>query len=85
MKFSVITVCYNNRDGLEKTIESVICQTCKDYEFIVIDGGSKDGTKELLEQNDDQIDFWNSELFTALEGEPIKYLNISLYKPKYDF
>lgn len=61
MKFSVITVCYNNRDGLEKTIKSVIGQTCKDYEFIVIDGGSKDGTKELLEQYDDQIDFWCSE------------------------
>ena len=45
MKFSVITVCYNNRDGLEKTIESVICQTYKDYEFIVIGGESKDGTK----------------------------------------
>lgn len=61
MKFSVITVCYNNRDGLEKTIKSVICQTNKDYEFIVIDGGSKDGTKELLEQYDDHIDFWCSE------------------------
>ncbi len=61
MKFSIITVCYNNRDGLENTIKSVICQTYKDYEFIVIDGGSKDGTKELLEQYDDQIDFWCSE------------------------
>lgn len=61
MRFSVITVCYNNRGGLEKTIKSVIGQTCKDYEFIVIDGGSNDGTKELLEQYDDQIDFWCSE------------------------
>lgn len=61
MIFSIITVCFNNRDGLEKTIKSVICQTYKDYEFIVIDGGSKDGTKELLEQYDDKIDFWCSE------------------------
>lgn len=61
MKFSIITVCYNNRAGLEKTIKSVIGQTFKDYEFIVIDGGSKDGTKELLEQYDDKIDFWCSE------------------------
>lgn len=61
MKFSIITVCYNNRDGLEKTIKSVICQTYNDYEFIVIDGGSKDGTKELLEQYNDKIDFWCSE------------------------
>lgn len=61
MKFSIITVCYNNRDGLEKTIKSVICQTYKDNEFIVIDGGSKDGTKELLEEYDDKIDYWCSE------------------------
>lgn len=61
MKFSIITVCYNNRDGLEKTIKSVISQTYKEYEFIVIDGGSKDGSKELLEQYDDKIDFWCSE------------------------
>ena len=55
MKFSIITVCFNNRDGLEKTIKSVISQTNKDYEFIVIDGGSKDGAKELLEHYDEQI------------------------------
>ena len=61
MKFSIITVCYNNRDGLGKTIESVVSQTYKDYEFIVIDGGSKDGTKELLEQYNDKIDYWCSE------------------------
>ncbi len=61
MKFSIITVCYNNRDGLEKTIKSIVSQTYKDYECIVIDGGSKDGTKELLEQYEDQIDFWCSE------------------------
>ena len=61
MKFSIITVCFNNRDGLEKTIKSVISQTNKDYEFIVIDGGSKDGAKELLEHYDEQINFWCSE------------------------
>lgn len=61
MKFSIITVCFNNRAGLEKTIKSVICQTYKDYEFIIIDGGSEDGTRELLEQYDDHIDFWCSE------------------------
>lgn len=73
MKFSVITVCYNDRNGLKKTIESVISQNYKDYEFIIIDSGSKDGTKELLKQYNDQIDFWSSELFTTLEGKPIKY------------
>ncbi len=42
-KVSIITVCYNNREGLRETAESVKKQTYKDYEFIVIDGGSTDG------------------------------------------
>jgi len=45
---SIITINYNNRSGLEKTILSVVSQTFKDFEFIVIDGGSKDGSAELL-------------------------------------
>ena len=61
MKYSIITVNYNNCDGLLSTIKSVINQTCKDYEFIVIDGGSTDGSKELLEQYDSQINYWVSE------------------------
>jgi glycosyltransferase involved in cell wall biosynthesis len=43
MKFSIITVNYNNKEGLMATIESVIHQSFSDYEFIVIDGGSSDG------------------------------------------
>ena len=47
---SIITVCYNNREGLRDTAESVKKQTFKDYEFIVIDGGSTDGSAELLKE-----------------------------------
>ncbi len=61
MKYSIITVNYNNRDGLRKTIESVIHQTCHDFEFIVIDGGSTDGSAEVLKEYDAQIDYWVSE------------------------
>ena len=50
MKLSIITVNLNNREGLQKTIDSVVSQTFKDFEWIVIDGGSTDGTLELLEQ-----------------------------------
>ncbi|MFA5023520.1 MAG: glycosyltransferase family 2 protein [Patescibacteria group bacterium] len=50
MKISVITVCFNNRSGLEKTIESVIGQTYQNLEYIIIDGGSKDGTVELVQK-----------------------------------
>ena len=47
MKLSIITVNYNDAKGLQRTIESVLCQTFHDYEFIVIDGGSTDGSVEV--------------------------------------
>lgn len=58
---SIITVNLNNRDGLQKTIDSVISQTFTDYEWIVIDGGSTDGSKELIEQYADRFAYWCSE------------------------
>lgn len=61
MKYSIITVNYNNREGLQKTIDSVICQTYKDYEFIVIDGGSTDGSVDILKRYDRNITYWVSE------------------------
>ena len=48
-KFSVITVVWNNLDGLKQTTESLRRQTYRDFEHVVIDGGSTDGTKEWLE------------------------------------
>jgi len=61
MKYSIITINYNNRDGLRKTIESVINQTCRDFEYIVIDGGSTDGSVDVLKEYDKNIDYWVSE------------------------
>ena len=61
MKFSIITVNYNNREGLEQTIKSVANQTYRDYEFIVIDGGSTDGSADVLRQYDKDITYWVSE------------------------
>lgn len=60
-KISVITVNYNDKIGLNKTIESVISQTWQDFEFIVIDGGSTDGGTQVIEQFKDRIDYWVSE------------------------
>lgn len=60
-KITIITINFNNRDGLEKTIKSVITQDYPNLEYIVIDGGSTDGSKELIEQYTDKIDFWVSE------------------------
>lgn len=46
--FSVITVTRNNLSGLQKTHKSILCQTCEDYQWIVIDGASNDGTSDFL-------------------------------------
>ena len=61
MKYSIITVNYNNKDGLRRTIESVIGQTYRDFEFIVIDGGSTDGSADVLREFDKDITYWVSE------------------------
>lgn len=61
MKFSIITVNYNNREGLAKTIKSVVNQTFSDYEFIIIDGGSNDGSLEVIKEYGAQITYWVSE------------------------
>lgn len=61
MKLSIITVNLNNRAGLQKTTESIISQSFKDFEWIVIDGGSTDGSKELIEQFSNYMTYWVSE------------------------
>lgn len=61
MKYSIITVNYNNKEGLRRTIESVIHQTFSNYEFIIIDGGSTDGSADILKEYDKQITYWVSE------------------------
>lgn len=60
-KVSVITVVYNNSKGLERTIQSVLAQTYDSMEFIIIDGGSKDGTVDVIKKNENRIDKWLSE------------------------
>lgn len=48
LKISIITVCYNSAETIRDTIESVLSQSYKDIEYIVVDGGSKDGTVEII-------------------------------------
>ncbi len=61
MIISVVTINYNNADGLRRTIESVACQTSRDYEFVVIDGGSTDGSVDVIKEYASKIDYWESE------------------------
>ena len=61
MLFSIITINYNNSEGLRHTIESVVCQIYHDYEYIVIDGGSTDESFSIIKSFSEQIDYWVSE------------------------
>jgi glycosyltransferase involved in cell wall biosynthesis len=61
VKLSIITINKNNSFGLEKTIQSVVKQTFKNYEYIVIDGASEDKSLEIIKKYSDKINFWISE------------------------
>lgn len=86
-KLSIITIAYNNREGLKLTIDSVINQSAFDkIEYIVIDGGSSDGSRELLESYSKKLTHWVSEpdsgIYNAMNkgawmssGEYLLFLN----------
>src|SRR5574344_208128 len=60
-KFSIITINRNDKNGLEKTIKSILSQSFTDYEFIVIDGGSTDGSVDVIRKYATHITYWISE------------------------
>ena len=60
-KVTIITVCYNAVNSLERTIQSVIAQTWKNLEYVIIDGESTDGTLAILENYKEHIDCLVSE------------------------
>lgn len=57
-KLSIITIAFNNKHGLIQTMQSVINQNYANIEYIVIDGGSTDGSKEAIEAVSDKLDYW---------------------------
>lgn len=60
-QISIITVTYNAAQVLEQTIQSIIQQIFTDYEYIIIDGGSTDGTLDIIRQHANNITYWCSE------------------------
>ena len=59
--FSIITINLNNKDGLKATIDSVICQDYNNYEYIIIDGVSNDGSVDIIKENTRHLSYWISE------------------------
>lgn len=55
MKLSIITINRNNASGLEKTIRSVATQTFKNFEYIIVDGASTDGSVEVIKKNEKEF------------------------------
>jgi glycosyltransferase involved in cell wall biosynthesis len=85
-KLSIITINYNNLEGLKRTVESVVTQTWQEFEYIVIDGGSTDGSAEYIESQSEHINYWISEpdkgIYNAMNkgiahatGEYLLFLN----------
>ncbi len=85
-RISIVTINLNNKAGLEKTCRSIADQTVKPYEWIVIDGGSTDGSVEVIRQYSDYISYWGSEpdkgIYNAMNkgldrvtGDYVQFLN----------
>ncbi len=60
MKISIITSVYNCKDTIREAIESVLSQSYEDIEYIIIDGGSTDGTIEIIKEYENKIDIFSS-------------------------
>ncbi|HEY5792280.1 MAG TPA: glycosyltransferase, partial [Chthoniobacterales bacterium] len=93
MKFSIVTPSFNQASHLEGTLRSVLDQPGVDLEYLVVDGGSTDGSREVIERHAGRLAWWCSERdggqyaainkgFARTTGDILGWLNSSdLYLP----
>lgn len=90
LPLTIITVNYNNNEGLQRTLKSVASQKFRDFEHIIIDAASTDGSLELIKSYETQISYWVSEPdrgiyhgmnkgIAAANGEYLLFLNSGDY------
>jgi len=80
-KISIITVNLNNANGLERTINSVFSQKFTDFEYLIMDGGSTDSSKEVIERNSYRLGYWASENDAGIYNA----MNKGIYNSKGDY
>ena len=83
---SIVTVVFNGNAHLKATVDSVACQTYTNIEYVIVDGGSSDGTLDLIKENSTAITRWISEpdngiydamnkAFSLIKGDYVWFLN----------
>ena len=70
MKLSIITINYNNAEGLRKTLASVASQTYRNIEHIIVDGASTDGSVEVIREYENQLNITHSTINLLWSSEP---------------
>ena len=77
MRITIITVCYNRKATIEKAIKSVLEQSYDNIEYIIIDGNSTDGSKDVIEKYQDKLTYWVSEPDSGIYNAMNKGINIA--------
>lgn len=76
-KISIVTVCYNSEKHLEECIQSVVNQTYENKEYIIIDGGSTDGTLDIINKYKDKLSYFVSEPDRGISDAFNKGINVA--------